>query len=124
MLSTIPATTTRVNENTAEHVNQRIEDETATRVRRFAALGRAASVPVSLCGEAASRPLEALAVLGVGVRSVSMPAGAVPAVKAMVRSLDLTAFSRFLMGLRRSAAGGDSLRTEIAAWARDHGISL
>ena len=42
MLSTIPATTTRVNENTAEHVNQRIEDETAMRVRRFAALGRAA----------------------------------------------------------------------------------
>nr|WP_144187012.1 phosphoenolpyruvate--protein phosphotransferase [Elioraea rosea] len=89
-----------------------------------AALCRAASVPVSLCGEAASRPLEALAVLGVGIRSVSMPAGAVPAVKAMVRSLDLSAFSRFLAGLRRSAAGGHSLRTEIAAWARDHGITL
>lgn len=38
----IPATTTRVNENTAEHVNQRIEDETSARVRRFAVLGREA----------------------------------------------------------------------------------
>jgi phosphotransferase system enzyme I (PtsP) len=85
---------------------------------------REASVPVSLCGEAASRPLEALAVLGVGLRAVSMPAGAVPAVKAMVRSLDLATFSRFLAGLRRSAAGGGSLRAEIAAWARDHGITL
>jgi hypothetical protein len=42
MLSAIPATTTRVNENTAEHVNQSIEDETNSRVRRFAVLGRAA----------------------------------------------------------------------------------
>jgi phosphotransferase system enzyme I (PtsP) len=89
-----------------------------------AAQAREASVPVSLCGEAASRPLEALAVLGVGLTAVSMPAGAVPAVKAMVRSLDLGAFSRFLAGLRRSAAGGGSLRAEIAAWARDHGIIL
>jgi phosphotransferase system enzyme I (PtsP) len=89
-----------------------------------AASGKAASVPVSLCGEAASRPLEALAVLGVGIRAVSMPAGAVPAVKAMVRSLDLAAFSRFLTGLRRASGGGGSLRADIAAWARDHGITL
>lgn len=86
--------------------------------------GARASVPVSLCGEAAARPLEALAVLGVGIRTVSMPASAVPAVKAMVRSLDLAAFSSVLAGLRRSSAGGGSLRTEIAAWARDHGIIL
>jgi phosphotransferase system enzyme I (PtsP) len=91
---------------------------------QVAEAGLRAGVPVSLCGEAAARPLEALAVLGVGIRSVSMPASAVPAVKAMVRSLDLGAFSRFLSGLRRSSAGGGSLRTEIAAWARDHGITL
>ena len=89
-----------------------------------ASAGRAASVPVSLCGEAAARPLEALAVLGVGIEAVSMPAGAVPAVKAMVRGLDLGAFTRFLAGLRRSSAGGGSLRTEITAWARDHGVSF
>jgi phosphotransferase system enzyme I (PtsP) len=91
---------------------------------QVAEAGRNAGVPVSLCGEAAARPLEALAVLGVGIRSVSMPASAVPSVKAMVRSLDLATFSRFLAGLRRSSAGGGSLRTEIAAWARDHGITL
>jgi len=89
-----------------------------------AAAAAAASVPLSLCGEAASRPLEALAVLGVGIRAVSMPASAVPAVKAMVRGLDLGPFTRFLAGLRRSADGGRSLRAEIAAWARDHGLSF
>ncbi|MCS6853903.1 MAG: GAF domain-containing protein [Elioraea sp.] len=82
----------------------------------------AAGVPVSLCGEAAGRPLEALAVFGVGIRTVSVAAAAVPAVKAMVRSLDLGAFREVLAGLRRSARGGASLRAEIAAYARDRGI--
>jgi phosphotransferase system enzyme I (PtsP) len=84
----------------------------------------AAGVPVGLCGEAAARPLEALAVFGVGIAQVSVPAAAVPAVKAMVASLDLGAFRGFLAGLRRSARGGASLRTDIAAYARDHGIVL
>lgn len=84
----------------------------------------AAGVPVGLCGEAAARPLEALAVFGVGINQVSIPAAAVPAVKAMVRSLDLAAFRTFLAGLRRSARGGASLRPDIAAYARDHGIAL
>lgn len=90
-------------------------------------IGRAAAaagVPVSLCGEAASRPLEALAVFGVGINTVSVPAPAVPAVKAMVRSLDLARFRDALAGLRRSARGGASLRAEIAAYARDRGIVL
>jgi phosphotransferase system enzyme I (PtsP) len=91
---------------------------------QVAEAGVRAGVPVSLCGEAAARPLEALAVLGVGIRSVSMPASAVPAVKAMVRGLALGEFSQFLAGLRRSSGGGSSLRTEIAAWARDHKITL
>lgn len=38
----IPATTTRVNEHTAEEVNQQIEDTTNSRVRRLAAAGPAA----------------------------------------------------------------------------------
>ncbi len=86
--------------------------------------GAAAGVPVGLCGEAAARPLEALAVFGVGIEQVSIPAASVPAVKAMVRSLDLAAFRTFLAGLRRSARGGTSLRPDIAAYARDHGIAL
>jgi hypothetical protein len=42
----------------------------------------------------------------------------------MVRSLDLAAFRSFLANLRRSARGGASLRADIAAYARDHGIVL
>jgi phosphotransferase system enzyme I (PtsP) len=91
-------------------------------LEQVGAAAAAAGVPVGLCGEAASRPLEALAVFGVGIGQVSVPAAAVPAVKAMVRSLDLAAFRTFLAGLRRSARGGASLRADIAAYARDRGI--
>ena len=44
-----------------------------------------AGVPVSLCGEAASRPLEALALVGLGLTSLSMPASGLLAVKALLR---------------------------------------
>lgn len=49
-------------------------------------------VPVSICGEGAGRPLEALCLIGLGYRSLSMPGGGIGPVKRMLRSLDLTKF--------------------------------
>lgn len=49
-------------------------------------------VPVSICGEGAGRPLQALCLIGLGYRSLSMPAGGVGPVKRMIRSLDLARF--------------------------------
>ncbi|MEM7458444.1 MAG: phosphoenolpyruvate--protein phosphotransferase [Pseudomonadota bacterium] len=49
-------------------------------------------VPVSICGEGAGRPLEALCLIGLGYRSLSMPGGGIGPVKRMLRSLDLEKF--------------------------------
>jgi phosphotransferase system enzyme I (PtsP) len=81
---------------------------------------KAAEVPVTLCGEMASRPLEAMALLGVGLRSLSMPPGAVGAVKMMTRSLDVKRLARFLDRLIDSPH--HSLRELLRSFARDHGI--
>jgi phosphotransferase system enzyme I (PtsP) len=86
--------------------------------REAAAIGK----PLSLCGEAAARPLDAAVLLALGISQLSMSASSVLAVKESLRALDLTAFRPFLDGLRRSAAGYGSLREPIAAWARDHGL--
>ena len=43
-----------------------------------------AGVPVSLCGEAASRPLEAMTLVGLGFTTLSMPAPGILPVKAML----------------------------------------
>ncbi|MBV8590559.1 MAG: GAF domain-containing protein [Acetobacteraceae bacterium] len=84
----------------------------------------AAGVSVSVCGEAASRPLEALALAGLGVRTLSMSASAVLPVKAMLASLDLRAFRPVLATMRRKLADKPSLREPIATWAREHGLVI
>src|SRR6476659_6916939 len=46
------------------------------------------NVPLNLCGEMAGKPLEAMALIGLGFRSISMAPASVGPVKAMVLSLD------------------------------------
>jgi phosphotransferase system enzyme I (PtsP) len=81
-------------------------------------------VPVSLCGEAAARPLEALTLVGLGLTSLSMPASGILPVKAMLAQLDLVSFRPVLAAIRRGGAGAASLREPIAAWAREHGLPV
>ncbi len=83
-----------------------------------------AGVSLSVCGEAASRPLEALTLAGLGITSLSMPASGLLATKGLLRSADLTAFRPVLAGLRANATGESSLREPIAGWAREHGLDV
>jgi phosphotransferase system enzyme I (PtsP) len=82
------------------------------------------AVSLSLCGEAASRPLDAAVLLALGIPALSMSGSSVLAVKAALLTVDLGVFRPFLDGLRRSSAGYASLREPIEAWARDHGLEL
>ncbi len=81
----------------------------------------AAGVPVSLCGEAASRPLEALAFAGLGLTALSMPASGILPVKALLAEVDLAAFRPVLASIRRGPPG---LREPIATWARERGLPV
>ncbi len=78
--------------------------------------------PVSVCGEAAARPLEALTLVGLGFTSLSMPASGVLAMKALLGRFDLGAFRPVLAALRRRSDGAASLREPIGAWAREQGL--
>jgi phosphotransferase system enzyme I (PtsP) len=84
----------------------------------------AAGVPVSLCGEAASRPLEALVLTALGFRSLSMPASGILPVKALLGSADLGAFRPVLTSIRRAGSGLGSLREPIVTWARERGLPV
>ena len=83
-----------------------------------------AGVPVSLCGEAASRPLEALAFVGLGLTSLSMPGSGILPVKALLAQVDLAAFRPVLASIRRGSRGAASLREPIATWARERGLPV
>ncbi|MEJ1977378.1 MAG: putative PEP-binding protein [Acetobacteraceae bacterium] len=92
-----------------------------THVRR---LTDEAGVSLSVCGEAASRPLEALTLAALGITSLSMPASSLLPVKGLLRSADLSAFRPVLKSLRENATGESSLREPIASWAREHGLEV
>jgi phosphotransferase system enzyme I (PtsP) len=82
----------------------------------------AACRPVSVCGEMASKPIEAMALLGIGICSLSMAPSAIGPIKLMMRSLDVGPLRDYIAGLVNHPHA--SLRQELTAYARDHGVAL
>lgn len=85
---------------------------------------RAANVPLSLCGEAASRPVEAMVLAALGLTTLSMPAGSVLPVKGLLAKVDLGAFRPVLASIRKGTRGASSLRDAITTWAREQGLPI
>ncbi len=83
---------------------------------------RSAGTRLSICGEMASQPLEAMALIAIGVRNLSLAPSQIVPVKAMLRSLDAGRAARFLLGLLGRPER--SLRRHLRAYARDHGVIL
>ena len=83
---------------------------------------RAADVPLTVCGEIAGDPLAAMALIGIGIRELSMSPANVGPVKAMVLSLNMTTMSSYLDSLLTSASPG--IRSHLRLFARDHGIMV
>ncbi|CAA7616931.1 phosphoenolpyruvate--protein phosphotransferase [Magnetospirillum sp. UT-4] len=82
----------------------------------------AAGVPLSVCGEMAGRPLEAMALIACGVRTLSLASPAMGPVKTMIRSLEVAPVRAYLDGLLH---GPDrSLRNKLKCFALDHGVVL
>ena len=83
---------------------------------------RRAGVALSMCGDMAGNPIEAMALIALGFRRLSMAATAIGPVKTMIRSLDAGAVADYLNEI------GDrpdhSLRPKLEAYARDHDIAL
>ncbi|TVR84349.1 MAG: phosphoenolpyruvate--protein phosphotransferase [Rhodospirillales bacterium] len=83
---------------------------------------RRAGVSVSLCGEMAGRPVDAMALIGLGFRDLSLPPFAVGPVRTMVRSLTLGQLEAFMHDVH--ATRSSSVRGKLVAFARDHAITI
>jgi phosphotransferase system enzyme I (PtsP) len=90
--------------------------------REVIAQTRDAGVPLSMCGEMAGNPIEAMALIALGFRTLSMAAPAIGPVKMMIRSLDSAAVAAFLDEI--AARPDHSLRPRLEAYAQDHNIAL
>ncbi len=81
-------------------------------------------VPVTLCGELAGDPLGAMALIGIGYRSLSMSPASIGPVKAMTLALDAGKIGRRLDALLADESGNDAIRDELIAFAEAEGIPL
>ena len=78
--------------------------------------------PLTLCGEMAGRPLEAMALVGLGFRSISMAPASVGPVKAMVLSLDAENLRSRLDTLLEERK--TSLREDLKRFAAETGVQI
>jgi phosphotransferase system enzyme I (PtsP) len=79
-------------------------------------------VPLTLCGEMAGRPIEAMALIGLGFRSISMSPASVGPVKAMILSLDAAALRERLDEWLETKS--TSVREELKAFAAEKGVQI
>ena len=68
------------------------------------------------------RPLEAMALIGLGIERLSITPAAVGPIKAMVRSLDRAALMAHMAALLKTPPR--DLRAALTAWAADNGVEL
>jgi len=79
-------------------------------------------VALGVCGEMGGRPLEAMALLGVGIERLSITPAGVGPVKAMIRSLDLAALRADMPTIL--AQPSSNPRGQYQAWAEAHQVDL
>jgi phosphotransferase system enzyme I (PtsP) len=90
--------------------------------RQVIAACDAAGKPLSMCGEMAANPIEAMVLIALGFRTLSLAATAIGPVKAMTRSLDAGALALYLDELGERP--DHSLRRWLEAYARDHAVAV
>lgn len=82
----------------------------------------AAGVYCSVCGEMASNPIEAMALIGLGFRNLSMSGSSFGRVKSMVRSLNTEEVADYVNNLLKLPKR--TLRPQLISYAYDHGIEI
>ncbi|WP_334149743.1 phosphoenolpyruvate--protein phosphotransferase [Hyphomicrobium sp.] len=91
-------------------------------LKQLARACRRHRTPLTLCGEMAGRPIEAMALIGLGFRSLSMAPASIGPVKAMIRSLEAKAITKLLDELLVGRSG--NLRPDIEDFAVRNGIEI
>lgn len=79
---------------------------------------------VSICGEIAGRPLEAMALLGLGFRTLSMAPSSVGPVKAMLLALDAQEVGALIREKLDDPETGPTLRSTLAQFAERRRIPV
>jgi phosphotransferase system enzyme I (PtsP) len=93
-------------------------------LKQIADAGLRNHTPVTLCGELAGKPISAMALLGLGYRSISMSPASIGPVKAMLTELPLGELTAFLDDNLAGPAARLPMRALLQAFADDRSIPL
>ena len=102
----------RANENVA-HLYQPLHPAVLRAIAYIVRAAEAAGVPLELCGEMAADPIQAIALIGLGVRTLSLTPASIPLVKNAIRSIDLTRV-RPLMKEARKLASSEEVKEMLS----------
>ena len=91
-------------------------------LRRVLASVAGYDIDVTVCGEMGGRRLEALALLGIGLRRLSITPASVGPVKELVRKVDLADITEAMN--RWLSAPPPNLREALTEWAQERGIEV
>ncbi|MFI3242028.1 MAG: phosphoenolpyruvate--protein phosphotransferase [Alphaproteobacteria bacterium] len=91
-------------------------------LKEIADKGNKHKVYTSVCGEMASNPIEAMSLIGLGYKNLSMSGGAFGKVKTMIRSMNSEHVADYLESLLESPK--KTLRPQLLAYAYDHQIKI
>jgi phosphotransferase system, enzyme I, PtsP len=91
-------------------------------LREIATSAERHNVPLTLCGELAGRPIEAMALIGLGYRSISMSAASIGPVKAMVLELDAEKLESYVIEWLETS--NQSIRARLRDFAEANNIPL
>jgi phosphotransferase system enzyme I (PtsP) len=86
--------------------------------------GAASGTSVTLCGEIGGRPLEAMALIGIGYRGLSMSPASIGPVKAAILAMDAGEVAALVQDLIAQKDGAPSLRGQLRAYAEGKGVPL
>ena len=93
-------------------------------LREIVRKAKAAKKSASLCGEMASKPIGALALIALGYRSLSLSATAHGPVKALILDLDAKKAEAVMTPLLDAPSGSVSIREKLTEFAEAEGLSL
>ncbi len=85
---------------------------------------RVYATPLALCGELGGKPLEAMVLLALGYRGLSMSAACIGPVKAMLLATNLKETEKFILSLMEEAQAGQSLRDKLRKFAKTQNIPI
>ena len=89
-------------------------------IRRIVREAEPHGTQITICGEMGGRPLEALALLGLGIRRLSITPAGVGPIKALLRQIDIPTITEAMDGwLARPPA---DMRATMMAWTEARGL--